>query len=123
MELNINFDKSLEKIINTCPPLADWFDRNQDTMAYYDLKHPGCTHFENSHANPDLVALGRMANAALTCLASKLPISQEEKARFAAFSIATVYDGEELNLSENARIQYYLDIESLQKENNVSRSQ
>ena len=122
MELNINFDKSLEETINSCQPLADWFERNQETMAYFELTHKGCLHFENSHANADVIALGRMANAGLTCLESKLPISPEDKAKFAAFSIANVYDEEQAKLSETARIQYYLDVEALQKENNIGRS-
>ena len=33
MKLNINFDQSLESTINLCQPLADWFERNQETMA------------------------------------------------------------------------------------------
>ena len=122
MELNINFDKSLEETINSCQPLADWFERNQETMAYFELTHKGCSHFENSSANADVVALGRMANAGLTCLESKLPISPEEKAKFAAFSIANVYEDEKFRISDTARTQYYLDVEALQKENNIGRS-
>lgn len=47
MELNFNFNKSLESTINLCPPLADWFERNQDIMAYFELTHKGCV-FEDS---------------------------------------------------------------------------
>ena len=36
MKLNINFDQSLESVINSCEPLAEWFERNQETMAYFD---------------------------------------------------------------------------------------
>jgi len=123
MELNINFDKSLEEIINTCPPLADWFERNQETMAYFELTHKGCLHFnESSMASDDIKALGKMANAGLTCLESKLPISAEDKAKYAAFSIANVYDEEQFRLSDNARTQYYLDVEALQREHTVGKS-
>ena len=68
MELNINFNKNLEKIINSYQPLRDWFDINQELMAYYELTHSGCTHFENSNANYDIKVLGRLANACLSIL-------------------------------------------------------
>lgn len=123
MELNINFDKSLEKTINSFQPLADWFERNQETMAYFELTKKGCLHFENSHASYDIITLGRMANAGLTCLESKLQISPEDKAKFAAFSIANIYEEQKEGLSNVARIQYYLDIETLQKEENTENKQ
>lgn len=122
MKLNINFDKSLEEVINTCQPLADWFERNQEVIAYFELTHKGCLHFEDGTAFPDVKVLGRMANAGLSCLESQLPISAEDKAKFAAFSIASVYDREKEKLSNNARTQYYLDVEGLQKEKNIGRS-
>lgn len=123
MELNINFDKSLEEIINTCPPLADWFERNQETMAYFELTHTGCLHFnESSTASDDIKVLGKMANAGLTYLESKLPISAEDKAKCAAISIADVYVEEQFRLSDNARTQYYLDVEALQREHTVEKS-
>ena len=123
MKLNINFDKSLEEIINTCPPLADWFERNQETMAYFELTHKGCLHFnESSMTSADVIVLGKMANAGLNYLESRLPISAEDKAKYAAFSIANIYNEEQFRLSDNAKTQYYIDVEELQKEHNVGKS-
>ena len=48
MELNINFDMNIGWIIDKNKSLSDWFERNQDWMAYYELTHAGCLHFENS---------------------------------------------------------------------------
>ena len=61
MKLNHNFDENLEETINSCKPLADWFERNQDWMAYFELTHKDCLHFENTSVNTDVLALGRMA--------------------------------------------------------------
>ena len=38
MKLNINFNSTLEETINLCSPLADWFERNQETMVYEEEK-------------------------------------------------------------------------------------
>lgn len=124
MKLNQNFNKELEGAINSCHPLADWFERNQETMAYFELTHKGCLHFENFSANADVVILGRMANAGLTWLESPktLLIPEETKAYIAAIAIARVYEEDKIRLSEEARMQYYLDVEALQKDNNIGRS-
>ena len=119
MKLNINFDPTLEETINLCAPLADWFARNQETMAYFEMTHKGCLHFNNSPmANNDVIALGKMANAGLTWLEAPkaIPVSPEEKAVNAALSIAMVYEEEKEKLSENARTQYYIDVQGLQKD-------
>ncbi len=42
-------------------------------MAYYELTHAGCLHFEDSGASMDIRVLGRMANAALSVLEGKTP--------------------------------------------------
>lgn len=125
MKLNQNFNRELEGAINSCQPLADWFERNQETMAYFELTHKGCLHFENNRmASADVVVLGRMANAGLTWLEAPkaLNIPDETKAYNAAMAIAMVYEEDKTRLSENARTQYYLDVEALGKENTVGRS-
>lgn len=119
MKLNINFDQSLESVINSCEPLAEWFERNQETMAYFGLIHKGCLHFnDNPMASYDVKALGKMANAGLTLLEAPkaLRISDEEKAYNAAMSIAMVYEEEKEKLSDNARTSYFMDVERLSKE-------
>ncbi|MCM1371101.1 MAG: hypothetical protein NC181_04370 [Clostridium sp.] len=124
MKLNINFDPTLESTINLCKPLAAWFERNQETMAYFDLIHKGCLHFENSlMASADIKALGRMANAGLTWLEAPKTsdVSPEEKAINAAVSIASVYEEEKEKLSENAKVQYYLNVEELQKDDSQEK--
>ena len=125
MKLNCNFDPTLESVINLCPPLADWFERNQETMAYFELTHKGCLHFEESSmVSTDIRALGRMANAGLTWL--EVPkssnISNQEKATNAALAIAGVYEEEKEELNETAKVQYYIDVEDLQKDNNQENS-
>lgn len=124
MQLNNNFKKEIEDTINFYQPLADWFDRNQETMAYFELTHKGCLHFENSSANSDIIILGRMANAGLTWLEAPkaLNIPQETKAYNASMAIAMVYEENKLNLSDDAKIKYFLDIESLKKDNPVRRN-
>lgn len=62
-----------------------------------------------------------MANACFTCLETRLPISKEDKAKYAAFSIVNIYDKEQEKLSENARNFYYLDVTELEKERNNKR--
>ena len=73
MKLNHNFNKNIESLINSSKSLSDWFEKNQEMMAYFDMTHPGCLHFENSLANYDTVVLGRMANGCLTWLETTFP--------------------------------------------------
>ncbi len=115
MKLDINFDPSIESIINTCDPLAEWFSRNQESMAYLELTHANCLNFENSKASGDVRALSRMANAALSCLESSSFVSKEETATNAAIAIALVYEQEFSNLSDVAKIKYYIGVERLKK--------
>lgn len=123
MKLNINFNPTLESTINLYQPLADWFERNQEAMAYFEFTHKGCLHFENSSmASADVKALGRMASDALTWLeSSTASFSPKEKAINAAVSIAKVYEEEKQGLSENAKVQYYLNVEELQKDENQEK--
>lgn len=118
MELNFNFNKSLESTINLCPPLADWFERNQDIMAYFELTHKGCVFEDSSMASTDIKVLSKMANAGLTWLEAPktIEILPEEKAINAAVSIASVYAKEKEKLSDTAKEQYYINLEELQKD-------
>lgn len=124
MKLNINFDFRLEDIINTCEPLADWFERNQEEMAYFELTHKGCTYLEKSTmASSDIKTLGRMANAALMWLESpNTEISPEEKAINASFAIADIYDERKELLTDVARQKYYISVDDLQKNNDQGES-
>lgn len=124
MELNINFKKQYEEIINANQQLADWFERNQGTMAYLELTHPGCLHFENSRAHTDNIVLGRIANAGLTSLEDiiKFPISNENKAFFVALTIAVEYEKNKENLSNTAQQLFYLDMEAACKNETQGRN-
>lgn len=121
MKLDNNFDSRLESIINTCDPLANWFSRNQESMAYLELTHANCLNFEDSYAASDIKALSRMANAALICLENSSSTSQEETAVNAAIAIALVYEQELPNLSREAKLKYYINIEKLKKDNNTTK--
>lgn len=124
MKLDINFNPNLKKTIKLCEPLSDWFERNQETMAYFQLTHKGCLHFEgNPFANNDIIVLGKMANAALTWL--EMPktnsISRKEIAINAALAIAMIYEKEKEKLSDNAKMKYYIDVQNLQKNINEEK--
>lgn len=116
MELNINFDMNIGWIIDKNKSLSDWFERNQDWMAYYELTHAGCLHFENSTmASKNVRVLSIMANAALTILEDKGPVDAIERADKAAKAIAEIYELNKDDLSENDRKLYAIDIEDLEK--------
>lgn len=109
MKLNCNFDHSLEYDICLIQPLANWFARNQEWMAYFELTHSGCLHFEDSPiANHDVVVLGRMANAAFTWLERK-DIPNLDRAYNAAMAIAQIYVQEVESLSEVAKQRYWIE--------------
>ena len=115
MKLNINFKKEYEEIINANQELADWFERNQGTMAYLELTHPGCLHLEDySRAHTDNIVLGRIANAGLTRLEDiiRFPISNESKAFYVALTIAIEYEKNKKSLSDTAQQLFYLDMET-----------
>jgi len=115
MKLISGFNPTLESTINLCQPLADWFERNQKTMGYFGLVCKDCLHFENAWTvSNDLKVLGRMANAGFSWLEAK-NISPMEKAINAAVSIAALYEREQEGLSAHAKVQYYLNVEGLQK--------
>ena len=115
--LNSNFDSNIESTILLCEPLVEWFKRNQEAMAYYELTKPGCLHFEGRIANNDIIILGRMANACLTCIESNSKeYTEEQKAFNAASSIASLYDQQQEKLSDTAKKLYAIHIEKLEKE-------
>ncbi len=115
MKLDVNFKKEIEPLINSSEALANWFEKNQEMMAYFEMTHPGCLHFENTNANYDVKVLGRMANGCLTWLESKLPYSDEDKVKYASVAIASIYDIEKDHLSDVARDKYFINIEGLEK--------
>lgn len=105
MKLNINFNKKLEPLINSSEELSNWFEKNQEVMAYYELNHPGCLHFEGSSASFDVLVLGRMANACLSWLESELT-PDEEKVQLAIDSIDAIYEVSKNLLSDVAKGKY-----------------
>ena len=113
MELNCNFKKRIEPLINSSEALSEWFEKNQDWMAYYELTHPGCLHFEDSIAQFDVVVLGRMANGCLRWLETRKEISDEEKVYNAVATIAEIYDEYKDCLSDGAKERYYINTDSL----------
>ena len=115
MKLDVNFKKEIEPLINSSEALANWFEKNQEMMAYFEMTHPGCLHFENTNANYDVKVLGRMANGCLTWLESNLPYSDEDKVKNASMTIASIYDMEKDHLSDVARDKYFINIEGLEK--------
>ncbi len=119
MELNSNFNKKIEPLVNSSDALAEWFEKNQEMMAYFEMTHPGCLHFENTAANYDVKVLGRMANGSLIWLETNLPYSDEEKVKNASMTIASIYDMEKEHLSDIARDKYYIKVEGLEKEDSV----
>ena len=118
MKLNINFNKKLEPLINSSEELSDWFEKNQDTMAYLELTHPNCLHFENnSMASTDTKVLGRMANTCLIWLETTLPnYSDEEKVENAILSIADIYYENYEKISLNAKEKYFISTEKYIKQ-------
>ena len=115
MELNINFNKKISPLVNSSESLSNLFEKNQEMMAYFEMTHPGCLHFENTNANYDVKVLGRMANGTLTWLETNLPYSNEEKVRNAEMSIASIYDLEKDHLSDVAKEKYFIDVDGLEK--------
>ncbi len=119
MFLNHNFNQRIESTILLNKPLSDWFERNQETMAYFELTHVGCLYLEdNSIASNDIKVLGRMAHAALSWLESKGSLTRAEKAEKAMLAIAEIYEAEKDDLTEAARISYAIETEEPEQANN-----
>lgn len=114
MELNSNFNKKLEPLINSDERLANWFEINQDCMVYYGLTHAGCTHLEKEIGFVVKV-LGRMANACLTWLETNLSYSDEEKVEKAISEMAKIYEEFKDYLSDEARETFYISAEKIEK--------
>ena len=115
MKLNKNFNQEIESLINSSEALSDWFEKNQESMAYFELTHPGCLHFDNSYAHLDYHVLGKMANACLEWLETPYNYTDEEKVQNAINSIAFIYDKTESLLSPTARELYAINVEELEK--------
>ncbi len=96
-------------------PLAEWFERNQEAMAYLDLIHKGGLAMYNDYNfSMDARMLSKMANAALTWLETPdFSIKPFDKAFNAAISISIIYEKEKDYLSDTARDLYYINMEEL----------
>ena len=114
MKLNHNFDKRLEKIINSYQPLADWFERNQETMAYFELTHKGCLHLTFPRASHDLITLSKMADAFFSSITFDSTKYHEEIARTAAQTIEKIFREEEENLTPDAKEKYAITTNDIQ---------
>lgn len=112
MELNINFNKKISPLVNSSESLSNWFEKNQEMMAYFEMTHPGCLHFENTNAKLwCLKFLVEWQMDTLTWLEIYLPYSNEEKVRNAEMSIASIYDLEKDHLSDIAKEKYFIDVD------------
>lgn len=120
MILNKKFDKKYEYIINLYKPLADWFEKNQDTMSEYGFTNKNCLHYIKKNINIDIIVLGKMTVAAFNWLdiSPDVALSPHAKAFNAASAIHKIYLDEKDNLSENAQELY--NIHNYEK-NNVRR--
>ncbi|MCI8331185.1 MAG: hypothetical protein HFE04_03710 [Bacilli bacterium] len=108
MILNSNFSPRVESVIIWNSELANWFVRNQEWLAYFELTHSGCLHFENSSfANNDVRILGRMANAAYRYIElNNDRISELERADLAVQAMTEIYEQNKELLSKNAKKLY-----------------
>ena len=120
MKLNINFNKKIEPLINSSEALSNWFEKNQETMAYFEMTRPGCLHFENTCANLDVKVLGRMASSCLTWLQTPHKISDASKVGNAVISMVEIYENQKEFLTDTAKDLYYIsDEEFIKEEENV----
>lgn len=89
-------------------PLADWFKKNEFRLSYFNLMKKGCLHMEDI-AHHDVVVLGRMADAAYTCLEDETVESKVDRAYNAAKAIQQIYIKEGSELSNDAKKALYID--------------
>lgn len=123
MFLDSKFNSSIESTILLSKPLINWFEINQETMAYFEFTHTGCLHFENSSfASDDVRILGRMANAALSYLEGNSTFTPKEKAAKATQAIAEIYESNKEMLSDTAKILYAINIDALEKDELIEKS-
>lgn len=115
MNLNVNFNNELEPMINSIEQLANWFERNQETLAYFELTHVGCT-LDDLYSSHEMIVLGRMANACLTWLESKGDYTNREKAKNAVIAMADIYEKEKNTLTDIAKRKYYISAKGYEKE-------
>lgn len=121
MELNINFNKKIKPAIESSEALTDWFERNQDWMAYFEFTHPACTHFEgNRMAHIDVKVLGRMSSEGLFWLESE-GLPKKEKAAKAIMAMDKVYEEALPYISDVAIKKYYIDTNELDKKTSKVR--
>ncbi len=114
MKINSNFNPSLEPVINSYPPLADWFERNQNSMAYYQFFNSDCLHFkESKFASFQVKTLGEMAHAGFIELEKK-NLSKEERALNATISIKEVYDKNKEYLQDDAKKQLLINEKTIE---------
>ena len=115
MKLDINFSKKIKPAIESSETLTDWFERNQEWMAYFEFTHPGCNHFEgNRYAHIDVKVLGRMSSEGLFWLESE-GLPNKEKAAKAIMAMGKVYEEALPYISDVAIKKYYIDTNELDK--------
>lgn len=110
MALNPRFNPELEEIININPALANWFSKNQESMAYFNFTSHNNSCFEN-YSSLDIRALGKMSSIALYYLENKdLELTDQERADKAAKGISDLYNTEKDFMSESARSLYAISL-------------
>ena len=122
MILDCNFNKKIEPLINSSYALTDWFEKNQNYMAYFELTSPGCLHLEEyPQASLDIKVLGRMASSCLTWLETDLPYTDSDKVAFAIASIDELYNSFKDHLSDEAKIKYSINTSELTNNKKISK--
>lgn len=114
MKITSNFDPSLEPVINSYPPLADWFERNQNSMAYYEFINSNCLHFQKAPFTPfQIQILGEMAHVGFIELEKK-NLSKEERALNATIAIKEVYEENKDRLQDDAKKQLLINEKTIE---------
>lgn len=115
MKISINFDPSLEPVINSYPPLANWFERNQESMKYFEFVGSNYKHHLNYCLgfSPSVKILGKMAQAGFVEL-EKTNLSNEERALNATISMKKVYEENEPYLPDDAKEQLLINEKTIE---------
>lgn len=114
MKINSNFDPSLEPVINSYPPLANWFERNQKSMAYFQFVNgSNYEHLNYFHGLPSVLILGKMAQAGFVEL-EKTNLSKEERVLNATISMKKVYEENEPYLPDDAKEQLLINEKTIE---------
>ncbi len=121
MILNECFNKKFEAIINLYSPLADWFSKNQDTMAEYGFTSKNCLKYINNNLNIDIIVLGEMSAAAFSWLdiSPDVSLPPHAKAFNAAMSIHKIYLEKKDVLSDEAKKLYNINNREPKKSHTV----